>query len=150
MDWSAHKEQLIHEDLFENEYTMSPSAHGELLEILRPQLQRKEYNSRSTKPIEVEHMVAASLRYLQGGRIKDARHIIKTSQTAAYVAVDDFIYAVNNAPELDIKLPSNAEEWKAVNHGFRAKSFNNTMSGAQLLMLGFSPATDQRTKKPVT
>ena len=81
---------------------MSFEAHRELVEILRPYLQRKEYNSRSTEPIAVEHMVAAGLRHLQGGRVKDARHIVKTSRAACYVMVDDFIDAVNSAPELDI------------------------------------------------
>jgi hypothetical protein len=105
MSWHHHANQLLHEGLFVNEYTMSFVAHKDLVEILRPYLQRKEYNSRSTETIAVEHMVAAGLRHLQGGRVKDARHIVKTSRAACYAMVDDFIDAVNSAPELDINFP---------------------------------------------
>jgi MOSC domain-containing protein YiiM len=55
------------------------------------------------------------LRTLQGGRVKDQRHIIVTSRAACYAAVDDFIDAVNSAPELDIKFPQSVDEWRAVN-----------------------------------
>jgi hypothetical protein len=119
MSWHNHAKQLLHEGRFVNEYTMSYGAHRELTEILPPYLQRKEYNSRSTEPIAVEHMVAAGLHTLQGGRVKDARHIVKSSRSAAYATVDDFIDAVNSAPKLDIKFPQNVHEWRAVNEGFR-------------------------------
>ena len=42
MKWQIHVEQLLHEGLFVNEYTMSHGAHSELVKILRPYLQRKE------------------------------------------------------------------------------------------------------------
>ena len=77
VSWHHHANQLHHEGMFVNEYTMSFEAHRELVEILRPYLQRKEYNSRSTEPIAVEHMVAAGLRHLQGGRVKDADTLSK-------------------------------------------------------------------------
>ena len=51
--------QLNHEGYFVNEYMMSLQAHSELVEILCHYLQRKEYNSHSTEPIAVEHIVAA-------------------------------------------------------------------------------------------
>jgi hypothetical protein len=47
--------------------------------------------------------------------VKDQRHIIVTSRAACYAAVDDFIDAVNSAPELDIKFPQSVDEWRAVN-----------------------------------
>jgi hypothetical protein len=46
MSWEDHANQLLHEGLFVNEYTMSYAAHLELVDILRPRLQRKDYNSR--------------------------------------------------------------------------------------------------------
>ncbi|KAL3786948.1 hypothetical protein ACHAWO_013787 [Cyclotella atomus] len=101
-----------------NEYTMSFDAHKDLVEILRPYLQRKEYNSRSTEPIAVEHMVAAGLRHLQGGRVKDARHIVKTSRA-----------------------------WRAVNEGFRRRSFNDTMSGTVGALDGFFQRSNRPTMK---
>jgi len=105
LDWDSHVAQLTHEKSFVNEYTMSVPAHGKLVRILDPILERDENKSRCSEPIRVEHIVAAGLRVLSGGRTKDQRHIIGSSRTAAYDAVDDFINAVNSAPELDIKLP---------------------------------------------
>jgi hypothetical protein len=146
MSWQRHAAQLIHEDLFVNEYTMSYDAHSELVDILCPFLQRKEYNSRSSEPIAVEHMVAAGLRVLQGGRAKDQRHIVGSSRAACYAMVDDFIDAVNSAPELDIKFPQNPDEWRAVNEGFRKRSFNDIMGGAVGAVDGFF----QRCNRPTT
>jgi hypothetical protein len=144
MSWHHHANQLLHEGLFVNEYTMSFVSHKDLVEILCPYLQRKEYNSRSMEAIEVEHMVAAGLRHLQGGRVKDARHIVKTSRAVCYAVVDDFIDAVNSAPELDINFPQNADEWRAVNEGFWRRSFNDTMSGTVGALDGFF----QRSNRP--
>jgi hypothetical protein len=147
MSWHNHAKQLLHEDRFVNEYTMSHGAHRELTEILRPYLQRKEFNSRSAEPIAVEHMVAAGLRTLQGGRVKDARHIVKSSRSAAYAMVDDFIDAVNSAPELDITFPQHVDEWRAVNEGFRRRSDNDTMGGAVTAIDGFFQRCNRPTVK---
>jgi hypothetical protein len=95
LDWDAHVAQLEHEDKFVNEYTMSVKAHGNLVRILDPILERKQYNSRCSEPIQVEHITAIGLRCLAGGRPKDMRHIMGTSTSAAYDALDDFIDAVN-------------------------------------------------------
>ena len=45
----------------------------------------------------MEHIVAAGLCHLGGGRVKDACHIIGSSRAAAYAAVDDFIDVVLEA-----------------------------------------------------
>jgi hypothetical protein len=92
-------------------------------------------------------MVAAGLRHLQGGRVKDARHIVKTSRAACYAMVDDFIDAVNSAPELDINLPQNADEWRAVNEAFRRRSFFDTMSGTVGALDGFFQRCNRPTMK---
>lgn len=83
LQWEQHAAQLQHEEVFVNEYTMLYGAHKELCDILRDDLQQKECNSRSLEPIAVEHIVAAGLLTLQGGRVKDARHIIGSSRAAA-------------------------------------------------------------------
>jgi hypothetical protein len=58
LNWEEHAQNLLHEESFVNEYTMSYDAHKELCAILRNDLQRKECNSRSFEPIAVEHIVA--------------------------------------------------------------------------------------------
>ena len=44
LNWDEHVRQLLHEDSFENEYGMSLNCHRELVRILYPILQKKEYN----------------------------------------------------------------------------------------------------------
>jgi hypothetical protein len=149
MSWEDHANQLLHEGLFVNEYTMSYAAHLELVDILRPRLQRKDYNSRCTEPIAVEHIVAAGLRTLQGGRVKDQRHIIVTSRAACYAAVDNFIDAINSAPELDIKFPQSVDEWRAVNKGFRRRSDYDIMGGTVGAIDGFFQRCNRPTNKEV-
>ena len=61
LDWDDHVEQLTHENQFQREYRMSVRAHGELVRILDPILERCEYNTRCTHPIQVEHIVGAGL-----------------------------------------------------------------------------------------
>jgi hypothetical protein len=76
--------------------------------------------------------VAAGLRTLQGGHVKDQRHII-----SCHAAVDDFIDAINSAPELDIKFPQSVDEWRAVNEGFRRRSDYDIMGGTVGAIDGF-------------
>ena len=124
LNWEDHVTQLEHEGLFENEYLMSVSAHRKLVGILDPFLKRVDYNSHSIEPISVEHIVAVGLQVLSGGRPKDQRHIIGSSRDAAYCAVDDFVEAVNLAPELDILMPQKPEEWDIIYNQYKSKSTN--------------------------
>jgi hypothetical protein len=149
LDWNQHVAQLQHEGSFVNEYTMSASAHGKLVRILDPILQRVEYNSRSSQPILVEHIVATGLRVLAGGRVKDQRHIIGSCLTAGYVATDDFIDAVNSAPELDIRLPQTVEEWRHINAGFTRKSSDRLIDGCVGVFDGFFQRSNKPSKKEV-
>ena len=101
---------------------MSVPTHGKLVWILDHILKCNEYNSRCSNPILVEHIVAAGICYLSGGRPKDICHIIGCSPRAVYHAVDDFINAVNTSPELDIHLPKSSEEWLAINAEWKKKA----------------------------
>jgi len=150
LQWEEHAHKLQHEESFVNEYTMSYDAHKELCDILRDHLQRKEFNSRSLEPIAVEHIIAAGLRTLQGGRVKDARHIIGASRAAAYVCFDDFIDAVLDAPQLEIKMPQNDAEWRAVNEGFAQRSTHRVMSGCVGAFDGFFQRSNKPSNKEVT
>ena len=135
--YRLHTEQLIHENRFHTEMRMSPDAVSKLIDILEPQLQRVEYNSRSEGPILPEHIVGVSLRTLAGGKLSDIRHIFKMSIAASYVCFNDFIDGVNTAPELAIKPPQSDEEWYRKNLGFLAKSSHRIMNCAALCVDGF-------------
>ena len=144
LDWDDHVEQLTHENQFQREYRMSVRAHGELVRILDPILERCEYNARCTHPIQVEHIVGAGLRVVAGGTVCDNRHVVGMSLPASYTCFNDFIYAVNTAPELNINLPTTPDEWHAANRGFRAKQTEEIMDGTCLAVDGFF----QRSNKP--
>ncbi|KAL3793421.1 hypothetical protein HJC23_001869 [Cyclotella cryptica] len=144
MSWRDHAQQLIHEGLFVNEYTMSYEAHSELVEILCPYLQRKECYSRISEPIAVEHMVAAGLRHLQGGRIKDARHIVKCSRAACYAMVID---VVNSAPELAPKMLMNGGQ---LMRAFGAEALTTQWVELLLLLTDSSSDVIGRVQKKLT
>ena len=61
-------------------------------------------------------------RRRKGGSVLDNRRLLGLGRTAAYSAVDDFIDAVNVAPELDICFPTSAEEWNSVREGWKSRS----------------------------
>ena len=51
------------------------------------------------------------------------------SPRASYLAVDDFIDAVNAAPELDINQPLSIEEWLSINEEWKEKNTNDIIAG---------------------
>ena len=144
ISWDAHVAQLEHEGMFSNEYLMTKRTHQKCVSIVAPYIQRAEFNSRCSEPILVEHIVAVGLRVLSGGRTKDQRHITGMSLDAAYKAADDYIDAVNAAPEFDICMPKTDDEWEAINRGFKGKSTNEIIAGCVGALDGFF----QRTNKP--
>ncbi|KAL7542523.1 hypothetical protein ACHAWF_007216 [Thalassiosira exigua] len=129
---------------------MSLNAHKELIRILEPDLQRAEYNCRDLEPIEVHHIVAAGLRFLGGGRVKDQRHIVKFSRAAAYDAVSDFIDAVNEAPELGIAFPTTYDGWEGIRRGFAQKSTHGLLHGCVGAIDGFFQRTNRPTASEVS
>ena len=147
ISWDAHVAQLEHEGLFANEYLMTRPTHQKCVRIVAPYLQREEFNSRCSEPILVEHIKAVGLRVLSGGRTKDQRHITGMSLDAAYKAVDAFIDAVNAAPEFDICMPKTDDEWDEINHGFKAKSTNEIITGCVGALDGFFQCTNKPRQK---
>ena len=150
LEWEKHLRLLFHEETFNNEYRMSYNAFNKLKEILQPILQRDANKCRDAEPIMTEHIMAMGLRYLSGGRVLDNRRFIGMNRSAGYYAIDDFINAVNAAPELDIKLPSLPTEWEEVRRGWQSCSsvphiFHGTVAAAD----GFFQATYKPTEKEV-
>lgn len=120
--WDRHLELVFHEETFNNEYRMSYDAFNKLKEILQPILQRNANYCRDADPILTEHVMAMGIRYLKGGTVLDNRRYLNMSRAAAYSAIDDFIDAVNTAPELDICFPTSPEEWNRVREGWQSRS----------------------------
>ena len=148
LNWDAHVRQLVHEDSFENEYGMPLSCYNGLVHILRPKLQKKDYNCRG-ELITTEHVVANGLRILGGGRPKDQRHIVGMSRDASYKSFCSFLDAVNSAPELDIKMPSTPDEWDEIYQEYRSKSTHEIMAGCVGCLDGFFQRTNKPTKLEV-
>jgi hypothetical protein len=86
----------------------------------------------------VEHIIATGLHFLSGVRPKDLQYIMGCSPRAAFLAVDDFIDAVNAAPEVDINLMLSIEEWLSINVEWKKKSTNEIIAGCVGALDGFS------------
>ena len=65
----------------------------------------------------------------------------------AYLAVDDFIDAINAVTELDLHLPQSVQEWSRINAGGRQKSMNEIITGCVGALDGFFQCTNKPTKK---
>ena len=128
LNWDEHVRQLLHEDSFENEYGMSQNCHRELVSILDPILQKKEYNCHD-ELISVEPDVGNGLRILGGGRPMDQRHIMGISRDVSYKSFCSFWDTVNSAPELDIRMPSAVEERFEIYQEYKRKSTHEIMAG---------------------
>jgi len=149
--WTHHVEKLVHENRFHQEYRMSLSAHTELVKILDPFLERKEYNSRQSHPIQVEHILGVGLHVVYGGTIADNRHIFGMSIAAGYRAFDDFIDALNIAPALDIKLPTTTSAWERANLGFfqeYKRNYARYMLGCGWFLPAYKQTKQERSTKP--
>jgi len=127
---------------------MTRRSLKKLVQILDPFLHRAEWNSSCLEHILIEHIVTIGLRVLSDGRTKDQCHIAGTSLDAMYKAADDFIDAVNAAPELDTKMPQSDEEWDRINASFTKKSTHEIISGCVGALDGFSsiPTSQQKRK----
>ena len=75
---------------------------------------------------------------MSGVRPKDLQYIMGCSPRAAFLAVDDFIDAVNAAPEVDINLMLSIEEWLSINVEWKKKSTNEIIAGCVGALDGFS------------
>ena len=81
--------------------------------------------------------------------MSDNRHVFGMLLPASYPCIDDFIDAINDAPELAIKLQSTDQQWQDANRGFWAKSTNEIMSGSCLALDGFFQRSNKPTKSEV-
>ena len=151
INWEEHVKKLLHEKRFDVEYRMSYAVWTQLRRILKPKLNRDQSKSRSCAgPITVDMIMATGLRRLSGGQVRDIRHVIGLSTTEAYNSIDKFIKAVNESPELDIKMPETVEEWERIRRGFSSKSSNNLMQGCVGAIDGFFPVITAPFCKEVT
>ena len=139
----------MHEDRFGREYRMPYAGFCTLVMLLDPLLERREECSNGSEQIQVEHICGLGLRVLAGGTVSDNRHLFGMSRAAAYVALNDFLTAVNSCPELSIFLPSTQDDWRSCNLGFRARSSNDVMTGAVLAVDGFFQRTQMPTRAEV-
>ena len=89
-------EKLRHQGKFHVRFRMSETAFNDLVELLRPALQRVVYNSRSKQPIFVELIVAIGFRWLAGGSYREIEDVFGVSTTETYRSRNKFIDALLN------------------------------------------------------
>ncbi|KAL7474612.1 hypothetical protein ACHAW6_000579 [Cyclotella cf. meneghiniana] len=108
--------QLEHEGQFSNEYLMSLPAHKKV-SMSRGSFGRTHYCCWFRSPF--------------------------SRQAAAYLAVDDFVDALNLAHKLDIDLPKTSGEWDEIYEQYKIKSTNEIMASCvEQLMHSFITPTN--------
>ena len=116
---------------------MSLNCYRELVYILDPILQKKEYNCHD-ELITVKHVIANQLCILGGGKPKDQRHIMGMSIDLSYKSFSSFMDAVNSAPELDNRMRTTPEERDEIYQEYKRKSTHEIMVGCVGGLDGFS------------
>jgi hypothetical protein len=143
LDWELHVRKLLHEKRFHIRYRM-PLEHFDALVLLlgkdvSPDVtQSKRHND---APIYPEIFVGVGIRYLAGGSYDDIMNTYGLSKSGFYYARNRFINAVLRCPSLDIKLPTQAEEWEKIRKGFLSKSSYNVITGCLGAIDGFFQPT---------
>jgi hypothetical protein len=108
-----------------------------LVRILDLILQQTEYNRQCDELHLVEHIIAVDLQVLSGSHPKDQWHMNGTSRSSAYLAVDDFVEAVNIAQELNIDMPQTPVECDTIYKQYKIKSTNEIMASCLRAINGF-------------
>jgi hypothetical protein len=96
-------------------------------------------------PPEID--VAVGLQYLSGGKCLDLKTAYGLSLSSVYRCWDLFILAVNQCPELDIKMPATRANMEKVAKAFASVSTGNLVRGCFGCIDGFLAITKQPTKK---
>jgi hypothetical protein len=116
--WSLHIQTLLHENQFHFMYHMTFDSFNYLLQLLSPRLNVNERFARmsSGAPILPQYMLSCT----------PVDRTMTSDRQAAYLN-PLFIMAINQCSHLDMSLPNNADEMKAICQGFQSKS---TVKGA--------------------
>jgi hypothetical protein len=96
---------------------------------------------RSDAPIYPEIVVGVGIRCLAGGSYDDIMNTYGLSKSGFYYARNRFINAVLRSPSLDIKPPTQAEEWEKIRKGFSAKSSYKVITSCLWAIDGFFQPT---------
>jgi hypothetical protein len=143
LDWDLHVKKLLHEKRFHIRYRMSLANFDALVLLLgkdvSPDVSMSE--KRCDAVIYPEIVVGAGLRYLAGGSYDDIMNTYGLSKSGFYYARNKFIDAVLSSEALDIKLPTEPEEWEKIRKGFAEKSSHRVLSGCLGAIDGFFQPT---------
>ena len=117
-NWNDHVEESIYDNSFHRKYRMSLNAFTGLVRILGNAVVRDMRMNRYGGFVCPEIVVGCALRYLAGGKYTYLGDIFGLSKTEVYKCRDDFLTAVLECKELDIKFPKDEDEWERVRAGF--------------------------------
>lgn len=133
LNWDDHVERERHTGSFHSKYHMSEESFNNLVDMLRPSITvdfQKSLNSTSgNTPIYPELVVATGLRFLGGELWKSLEDIFGIDISSAKRVTKMFLYAVDDHPSLDIRLPSanNIQELKSLAESFTLQSSSNNL-----------------------
>jgi hypothetical protein len=99
---------------------MTIGSFSKSLELLSPMLQLNERFGRlsSGEAITCEIMFHCTIRFSAGGLYHDIRQTANISKVSIYHVIWDTIAVINHCPTLDVELPTDIDELKAVAEGF--------------------------------
>ena len=126
---------------------MNKETFNKLVGILIPDIKRNYAMSRSAEPVFPELIVACGLRFLRGAQVQDQKEYFGLSRAEVYASRNSFLKAVMVSDELQIKIPSTAEEWEKIRRGFMDKSSGNLISGCVGALDRFLQPIQAPTKK---
>jgi hypothetical protein len=134
INFTAHVEQLQQNHQFDSSYQMTLESFNLLLSWLRPLLVVDELQSRRASSgiasISPEIMLHCTLLYLAGESYDNIQRVAQISKPSFYRVVWRTVHAINEIPQLQIKLPSTTNaELQQVKDGFSQLSMQNMMDG---------------------
>ena len=126
LDWDKFVVRLDSNNLWKRFYRMSKSSFMELLELLRPDLEKNQTKgscSTTAGTISPELRLSITLRWLAGASYQDIAIIHGVHNGSVYAVVNSGISSLDALPALNLKFPlGNTEELSKIAATFSRKA----------------------------
>jgi hypothetical protein len=112
---------------------MTFDSFCKLLDIIQPALLLDEVKSQNASfgkdAITLEIQLHCGLRFLAGGSYQDIHHLACISHASFYCYVWRVCEAIDEHPQLELKIPNTEEGYRAIADGFRDISSRGVIYG---------------------